>query len=84
MARLEPLAADRAETDPLVMAGGINISYNPEPIADFIDVFVVGEAEMTVQYLMDIYGEWKEAGASKEDLLGELADGPRTLCSTLL
>ena len=58
------------------MAGGINISYNPEPIADFIDVFVVGEAEMTIHYLMDIFGEWKEAGASKEDLLWELATVP--------
>ena len=76
MARLEPLAADRTDADPLVMAGGINISYNPEPIADFIDVFVVGEAEMTIHYLMDIFGEWKEARASKEDLLWELATVP--------
>ena len=76
MAQLEPLAADRADTDPLVIAGGINISYNPEPIADFIDVFVVGEAEMTIHYLMDIFGEWKEGQASKEDLLRELATVP--------
>ena len=76
MARLEPFAADRADTDPLVVAGGINISYNPEPIADFIDVFIVGEAEMTIHYLMDIFGEWKAAGAAKEDLLSELATVP--------
>ena len=76
MAQLQPLAADRADTDPLVIAGGINISYNPEPIADFVDVFVVGEAEMTIHYLMDIFGEWKSGQGSKEDLLYELATVP--------
>ncbi len=76
MARLEPLAVDREDTDPLVIAGGINISYNPEPIADFIDVFVVGEAEITIHNLMDIFGEWKASGASKMDLLCELATVP--------
>jgi radical SAM superfamily enzyme YgiQ (UPF0313 family) len=76
MAKLEPIAADRADSDPLVIAGGINISYNPEPIADFIDVFVVGEAEMTIQHLMDIFGEWKVSGASKAELLRELATVP--------
>ena len=76
MANLQPLATERDETAPLVIAGGINISYNPEPIADFIDVFVVGEAEITIQYLMDIFGEWKASGASKEDLLRELAIVP--------
>lgn len=75
-AQLQPLAADRDDNDPLVIAGGINISYNPEPIADFIDVFVVGEAELTIHYLMDVFRKWKRTQASKEDLLCELATVP--------
>lgn len=75
-AKIPPLAADRAETHPLIIAGGINIAYNPEPIADFIDVFVVGEAENTIQHLMDSFAEWKETTAPKEDLLRALASGP--------
>ena len=73
MAKIEPLAADRADASPLVIAGGINISYNPEPIADFIDVFVVGEAEITIHNLMDVFGEWQASGGSKEELLRALA-----------
>ena len=70
------MAVDRAETHPLIIAGGINIAYNPEPIADFIDVFLVGEAEQTIQHLMDSFGEWKASSASKDDLLHELATVP--------
>jgi radical SAM superfamily enzyme YgiQ (UPF0313 family) len=75
-AKIPPLAVDRAETHPLIIAGGINIAYNPEPIADFIDVFVVGEAELTIQHLMDSFGEWKASSASKDDLLHALATIP--------
>jgi radical SAM superfamily enzyme YgiQ (UPF0313 family) len=76
MANLNPLAVERSDSDPLVIAGGINISYNPEPIADFVDVFVVGEAEFLIHQLMDIFREWKASRASKAELLRELAAVP--------
>jgi radical SAM superfamily enzyme YgiQ (UPF0313 family) len=76
MAKIPPCAAERSDAHPLIIAGGINISYNPEPIADFIDVFVVGEAEMTVHHLMDIFRDWRESYGSKKDLLRELAKSP--------
>ncbi len=74
--KIPPLAIDRVQTHPLIIAGGINIAYNPEPITDFIDVFVVGEAENSIQHLMDRFGEWKASKASKADLLHTLASEP--------
>ena len=52
LGNIPQLAEERTDWDPLIIAGGINISYNPEPLADFIDVFVVGEAELTIHTLM--------------------------------
>ena len=75
-AKIPPLAVDRTHSHPLIIAGGINIAYNPEPITDFIDAFVVGEAENTIQHLMDSFGEWKASKASKADLLHTLASVP--------
>lgn len=57
-------SADRAETDPIIMAGG-PVCFNPEPMADFIDLFVIGEAEETILELMELYRE----ASSKEDFL---------------
>lgn len=70
------LSEERSEWDPLVIAGGINISYNPEPLADFIDVFVVGEAELIIHQLMDKFHEWKMSNAPKADLLQSLGTEP--------
>ena len=76
LANIPPLAEARTEWDPLVIAGGINISYNPEPIADFVDVFVVGEAELVIHQLMAHFDEWKRSGAPKHELLEVLATVP--------
>ncbi len=76
LGNIPPLAEERSEWDPLVVAGGINISYNPEPLADFIDVFVVGEAELVVHQLMDKFHEWKISNAPKAELLKSLGAEP--------
>ena len=76
LGNIPQLAEKRTEWDPLVIAGGINISYNPEPLADFIDVFVVGEAELIIHDLMDKFHDWKMANAPKADLLQSLATEP--------
>ena len=76
LANIPPLAAERTEWDPLIIAGGINISYNPEPIADFVDVFVVGEAELVVHQLMAHFDAWRQSGAPKSELLETLATVP--------
>ena len=76
LANIPPLAEERTDWDPLVIAGGINISYNPEPITDFVDVFVVGEAEHTIHQLMGHFNEWKQTGTAKDALLETLATVP--------
>ena len=75
-ANIPPLAEERSDWEPLVIAGGINISYNPEPLADFVDVFVVGEAELIIHELMAHFDAWKQSGAPKSELLETLATVP--------
>ncbi|ABO51048.1 Radical SAM domain protein [Desulforamulus reducens MI-1] len=53
---------------PLVIAGG-PCAFNPEPIADFIDLFVIGEGEEVIHELIDVYKELKEKGTNRQDML---------------
>lgn len=68
-------AKDRGEDDPLIMAGGVG-SYNPEPLAEFIDCFYVGEGEEALGRFMDLYREHKAGGGSKQAFLDKLAEVP--------
>lgn len=45
LSRIDELAADRASDQPLVIAGGPAVTFNPEPLAPFVDAFILGEAE---------------------------------------
>lgn len=65
------LARERKEEDPLVFAGGPCV-YNPEPMADFFDFFVIGEGEEMNIEVNDLYIRCKEEGKSKNEFL-ELA-----------
>jgi radical SAM superfamily enzyme YgiQ (UPF0313 family) len=53
-AGIPPLAADRDERHPLVIAGGPAVSGNPEPVAPFLDAIVIGEAEPVIDPLIDV------------------------------
>ncbi|WP_304942049.1 TIGR03960 family B12-binding radical SAM protein [Vallitalea guaymasensis] len=64
---------DRSEDDPIVCAGG-PCTYNPEPIADFIDFFYIGEAETTLPEILDLYKIHKNNGGTKEEFLTKLLD----------
>ena len=66
------LSADRTDDDPLIIAGG-PVAYNPEPLADFIDLFAIGEAEDMLPELLDLYGEIKKVGGSKKEFLKRAA-----------
>src|SRR5438270_8365425 len=68
-------ARDRRREDPLVLGGG-PCAYNPEPVADFFDAFVVGEGEEAVHEISDVVANWKKSGAPREDLLWHLAEVP--------
>lgn len=64
-----PLSAkDRSDADPIVIGGG-PCSYNPEPIAEFFDLFYIGEGETQYRTLLDVYKENKNAGGSRQQFL---------------
>ena len=69
------LAKDRTKDDPIVIGGG-PCTYNPEPIADFFDLFYMGEGEVQYDALFDLYLKMKEAGASRSEFLHEAAKIP--------
>jgi radical SAM superfamily enzyme YgiQ (UPF0313 family) len=54
-AGIPPLAADRTETDPIVIAGGPSVSGNPEPVALMLDAVIVGEVEPIIDGLQDVF-----------------------------
>jgi radical SAM superfamily enzyme YgiQ (UPF0313 family) len=71
-------AAERRPEDPLVVAGG-HCTFNPEPLADFVDLFVIGDGEEVVSEITDVVREWKASGrteGSREHVLHELAKVP--------
>ncbi len=61
-------ACDRGEDDPIVIGGG-PCTYNPEPIADFFDMFYIGEGETKYRELFDVYKENKKVHGTREDFL---------------
>ncbi len=68
-------AADRGEDDPIVIGGGPCV-YNPEPLADFFDLFYIGEGEVSNLALMDLYLEAKEQGLNRKEFLRRAAGIP--------
>ncbi len=68
-------AAARSEEDPIVIGGG-PCSYNPEPIADFFDIFYIGEGETQYRRLLDTYKECKAQGKSRKEFLFAAAQIP--------
>jgi len=73
LAGIPVLKKDRGEKDPLILAGGATVLLNPEPLADFVDVFVVGEAEVVVSALTETLRRGKVNGTQRDTLLAELA-----------
>ncbi|MBW8825575.1 MAG: TIGR03960 family B12-binding radical SAM protein [Acidobacteria bacterium] len=66
-------AADRADHDPIVIAGG-HCTYNPEPLADFLDAVVLGDGEEVIAEISDVIASWKGAGGvERQQLLMSLA-----------
>ena len=68
-------ASERTMEDPLVIGGG-PCSYNPEPIADFFDMFYIGEGETQYRRMMDEYKEWKKSGGDRIAFLKRAAQIP--------
>ncbi|MCI6420497.1 MAG: TIGR03960 family B12-binding radical SAM protein [Blautia sp.] len=68
-------AKDRGEEYPIVMGGG-PCTYNPEPLAEFFDIFYIGEGETVFDELLDAYKAYKKAGRSKKEFLERAAEIP--------
>ncbi len=62
------LAEDRNENHPFICAGG-PCAYNPEPLADIIDFFIMGEGEEVLNEVIDAYLKWKDKGAPRQTFL---------------
>ncbi len=72
LAGLEVRSKDRRNLWPVVVAGG-PCACNPEPVADFIDLFILGEGEEVNLELMDLYLVCKKEGCSKQEFLRRAA-----------
>ncbi len=75
LAGIPLLAKQRGEDVPIVIGGG-PCAYNPEPIADFFDLFYIGEGETQYRNLLDLYQENRKNGKSRRDFLLEAAKLP--------
>lgn len=76
MGKVELLAENRTEKDPIVIAGGPCSTFNPEPLSLFIDAFIIGEGEETINRFLDVYHQPENKDLSREQLLLKLAQIP--------
>jgi len=77
LAQIPVLTSERNDSHPVVIAGGSCV-LNPEPMADFIDFFVIGDGEEVLLELLDSFRDWKREGegAPKKELLHQVATIP--------
>ena len=71
LAGIPALSKDRGEDDPIIIAGG-PCAFNAEPVADFMDVILVGDGEELLPEVCRIRGEFRKAGRSKQEFLQEI------------
>jgi len=72
--RVPIMGKDRTEFDPICSAGGPCATFNPEPFADFIDAFIIGEGEGIVSRVLDIIRDGKMEGLDRHAILRQLAN----------
>lgn len=63
---------ERSADAPFVCAGG-PCAYNPEPLAEIIDFYMMGEGEEIINEVMNVFGKWKGAGRSRQEFLEDIA-----------
>lgn len=75
LAGIPLLQRDRGEDHPFVMFGG-PCSFNPEPLADFADFFVIGESEAAILDIIRVHQSWLKRGGSRDEFLAMVAEVP--------
>lgn len=73
-ASIHPVGKNRDEQDPIVIAGGMCVMANPEPISAFVDLFIMGDIESTMNHVMDQYRALR--GRKRGEVLDGLSDRP--------
>ena len=68
LAKVPIYSKDRAEGMPFVCAGG-PCACNPEPLAEFIDFFMIGDGEELMNEVMDVYSKWKDKEGTRQEFL---------------
>ncbi|QCX32483.1 TIGR03960 family B12-binding radical SAM protein [Caloramator sp. E03] len=72
LGKIPLMSKDRGDDDPFIIFGG-PCAYNPEPLADMGDIFVLGEAEEVIDELLDLYINWKESKKDRKEFLVKAA-----------
>ena len=71
--RVPVMSEERTSFDPIVIAGGPCATFNPEPFADFIDAFIIGEGEGIVTAVLERIRKGRENGESRAETIAALA-----------
>ena len=69
MAGIPLAASERSETEPLIMGGGVSVTLNPEPLADFFDLFLLGEGEDILPEFLALFEDCRRLRENRSDLL---------------
>jgi len=72
LAGIPLLATERNDSHPLIIAGG-GCTLNPEPMADFIDAFIIGDGEEVLPEFIECYRKWRKQEGDKKELLLKMA-----------
>lgn len=73
LAGIPLISRQREKNDPFIICGG-PCAYNPEPLWEIADIFVLGEGEEVLAEILDAYKEWKEKGIGRKEFLESIAD----------
>ena len=74
LAKIPLLAKDRTTFEYPIVIGGGPCTYNPEPIADFFDIFYIGEGETVYDELLDLFKEYRDSGKTRQEFLEMAAE----------
>ena len=74
LGKIPLLGKDRGEDHPLIVAGGVATFMNPEPLADFIDCFLLGEGEVILKRFFQAYLDLPSSAAKRQEALRILAE----------
>ena len=73
LARIPLRSSERTQNNPLIIAGGVATFLNPEPLADFVDAFLLGEAEEILSEFMGRYQEARERRMGRDSFFHTLS-----------